>query len=158
MEQFSVNQIGIIRNSVKEVLVEVFPKYILALKGLEGFSHLNVFWWFSDFDDTQSRNTLETQSPYKGSPEIMGIFSTRSPIRPNPIALTAVQILHIDYDKGVIHIDYIDANHDTPVIDLKPYTPSLDKVDNPTVPKWCEHWPKSLEQSANFDWESQFNF
>lgn len=158
MEQFIVNQIGKVKIDDEGLRIEIFPKYKSALKELDDFSHVNVFWWFSDCDNEQARGILEAQSPYKGSPEVMGIFATRSPIRPNPVALTAAQILHIDHQNGVVHIAYIDANNDTPVIDLKPYTPSLDRVENPSVPQWCEHWPKSLEQSANFDWESQFNF
>lgn len=88
----------------------------------------------------------------------MGIFATRSPIRPNPIALSTVEIIHIDYQKGLIQIAYIDANDTTPVLDIKPYTPSLDRVETPGVPEWCCHWPKSLEQSASFAWEEEFNF
>ena len=88
----------------------------------------------------------------------MGVFATRSPIRPNPIALTTVEIIHLNYQKGLIQIAYIDANDNTPLIDIKPYTPSLDRVETPGVPEWCNHWPKSLEQSAYFTWEDEFNF
>ncbi len=158
MEQFTVNQIGKIKNNGGEITIELEQKYIPALKGLDGFSHLNVFWWFDDCDNEISRNSLEALSPYKGSPEVMGTFATRSPMRPNPLALTTVQILFIEPDMGIIHIPYIDANDNTPVIDLKPYTPSLDRIENPKVPEWCSHWPKSVEESANFDWASQFNF
>lgn len=45
-----------------------------------------------------------------------------------------------------------------PVLDIKPYTPSLDRVETPNVPEWCSEWPKSTEESGNFDWESVFNF
>ena len=89
---------------------------------------------------------------------MMGIFATRSPIRPNPIALTSVEVIHIDYQKGIIQIAYIDANDNTPILDLKPYTPSFDRVETPVVPGWYNHWPKSLEQSASFAWENEFNF
>lgn len=41
---------------------------------------------------------------------------------------------------------------------LKPYTPSFDRVQNPGTPDWCSHWPKSLEASASFEWENEFNF
>lgn len=85
-----------------------------------------------------------------------GVFSTRSPIRPNPIALTAVQVIHIDYEKGIVQIAYIDANDGSPVLDIKPYTPSLDRVENPDVPKWRGHWPKSIEESGSFDWKDEF--
>lgn len=158
MEQFSINQIGRVEIGEDGMCIKIFQQYKAALKELDSFSHVNVFWWFSECDDEHSRKVLIAQSPYKGSPEDMGIFATRSPLRPNPIALTVAQILYIDHENSVIHIAYIDANNDTPVVDLKPYTPSLDRIENPKVPAWCEHWPKSLEQSADFDWESQFNF
>lgn len=120
--------------------------------------HYNVIWWFSDFDHEETRNILETPQPYKKAPKVMGVFATRSPVLPNPIALTTVQVIHIDYQNGIIQIAYIDANDSTPVLDIKPYTPSLDRVETPSVPKWCCHWPKNLEDSGNYDWENEFNF
>ena len=88
----------------------------------------------------------------------MGVFATRSPERPNPIALTACEVLNIDYENGIITIPFIDAENDTPVLDIKPYTPSLDRVENPVVPQWCNTWPKSVESSGDFDWSEVFNF
>lgn len=158
MITFEVHSIGKILNNENSTIIEIEAKYIPALQALDGFSHINVIWWFSDFDDENARNVLETEQPYKKAPEKMGIFATRSPIRPNPIALTAVEIIRIDYQKGVIQIAYIDAHDNTPVLDIKPYTPSLDRVETPGVPEWCSHWPKSLEQSAYFEWENEFNF
>lgn len=110
------------------------------------------------FDIEDYRTILEAPKPYKKGPALMGIFSTRSPMRPNPIALSTVQVLNIDHEKGIIEIAYIDAHDGTPLIDIKPYTPSMDRVENPSVPKWCGHWPKSYEQSGDFDWQSEFNF
>lgn len=158
MQNFEVNPIGKISVREGEIFIELEPKYIPALQALDGFSHLNVIWWFSGFDNEEARNVFEVPQPYKTAPAVMGIFATRSPVRPNPIALTAVQVIHTDYEKGIIQIPYIDANDGTPVLDIKPYTPSLDRVENPGVPAWCVHWPKSLEQSGNFDWENEFNF
>jgi len=158
MQKFNVNPIGKISINKDGMFIKLERKYIPALKALNSFSHLNVIWWFSGFDNEETRNILETPQPYKNAPEVMGIFATRSPVRPNPIALTAVEIIHIDYENGTIQIAYIDANDNSPVLDIKPYTPSLDKVENPSVPEWCCHWPKSLEDSANFDWENEFNF
>lgn len=158
MTNFKVYPIGKIKNNKNGAFIEIEAKYIPAMEALGGFSHINVFWWFSNFDDEESRNTLQTPQPYKKAPVTMGIFATRSPIRPNPIALTAVEIMHIDYQKGIIQIAYIDADDNTPVLDIKPYTPSLDRIETPGMPKWCRHWPKSLEQSACFAWEDEFNF
>lgn len=158
MINYEVYPIGSIQNNENGTVIEIKPKYIPALKALDGFSHINVIWWFSDFDSKDARNTLDTPQPYKKAPAAMGIFATRSPIRPNPIALTAVEIISIDYQKGLIQIAYIDANDNTPVLDIKPYTPSFDRVETPGVPEWCGHWPKSLEQSGDFPWENEFNF
>lgn len=158
MSNYQVAPIGTININDQGMCIELDKKYIPALQALDGFSHLNVIWWFSDFDSEEMRNVLVTPQPYKNAPEKMGIFATRSPIRPNPSALTTVQILRIDYDNGIIQIAYIDANDGSPVLDIKPYTPSLDRVESPDVPEWCRHWPYSTEMSGDFNWENEFMF
>lgn len=158
MNNLAVQPIGKICSSENGTFIEVDKNYIPALQALDGFSHINVLWWFSDYDDEQSRSILQTEQPYKGAPEIMGIFATRSPVRPNPIALTAAEIIRIDFERGFIQVAFIDANDNTPVLDIKPYTPSFDRVEAPGVPAWCSQWPKSTEESGCFDWEKVFNF
>ena len=158
MQNFNVRTIGKIKENEEGMFIELEQKYIPALQELDGFSHLNIIWWFSDCDDEETRAFFEAPQPYKKAPETMGIFATRSPVRPNPLALTAVQVINIDYEKGIIQIAYIDANDGSPVLDIKPYTPSLDRVETPGVPEWCKHWPMSLEQSGCYDWEDEFNF
>ncbi len=158
MRNFKVNYIGKISVRKEGMFIELDPEYIPALQELAGFSHLNIIWWFSEFDSEEARSVLEVPKPYKNAPDIMGTFATRSPVRPNPIALTTVQIIHINYEKGSIQIPYIDAYDGSPLLDIKPYTPSLDRVENPGVPGWCSHWPKSIEESGNFDWDSEFTF
>jgi tRNA-Thr(GGU) m(6)t(6)A37 methyltransferase TsaA len=158
MQNFNVNSIGKISVNKEGMFIKLEQKYVPALQALNGFSHLNVIWWFSDFDTEEARNILETPKPYKKAPEVMGIFATRSPVRPNPIALTAVEIINIDYENGTIQIADIDANDNSPVLDIKPYTPGADRVESPDVPEWCCHWPMSLEESENFDWDKEYNF
>lgn len=133
-------------------------KYKDSLKGLEGFSHIQGIWWFDGCDNEIDNNQLITQKPYTEGPERLGTFATRSPARPNPIAITTWEIASIDYAKGIVKVYYIDALNGTPLLDIKPYTPSLDKVGNPTVPDWCKHWPKDLEGNRDFNWEKEFNF
>lgn len=158
MSTLKVNPIGEIRHNDKGTVLVIKEKLRPALKGLDGFGHINVLWWCDKFDTEEARSTMEVTSPYKKAPEVMGIFATRSPIRPNPIALTAVQVLGIDHEKGEIYLAYIDADDGTPVLDVKPYTPSIDRVEQPRVPGWCGHWPKSAEKSGDFDWNEEFNF
>lgn len=88
----------------------------------------------------------------------MGVFALRSPERPNPIAVSNADIAYVDEENGVVGLYYIDAFDGTQVIDLKPYTPSIDRIANPETPQWCSHWPKFYEESGDFDWEAEFNF
>ncbi len=158
MEDLKVKKIGIIRADEAGMRLELNQAYAPALTGIEGFSHLNILWWFSQCDNVPSRNQLVEHSPYKSAPAYMGTFATRSPERPNPIALSCVQVTYIDHQNAVIGLAYIDANDSTPVLDIKPYTPSLDRVENPAVPEWCADWPKCYEDSEKFNWDSVFNF
>ncbi len=101
---------------------------------------------------------MSEAKPYTKGPDTLGTFATRSPQRPNPIALSCTHVTYIDVDSGIIGLAYIDADDQSPVLDIKPYTPSLDRVEAPAVPAWCKHWPNNVETSGEFDWESEFNF
>ncbi len=158
MEEFYVKKIGVIRADGAGMRVELEKPYAAALTGIEGFGHLNILWWFSGCDNEGSRGRLTERSPYKNAPEILGTFATRSPERPNPIALSCAQVTYVDAANGVVGLAYIDAFDGSPVLDIKPYTPSLDRVENPSVPAWCANWPDCYEKSGDFDWGSVFNF
>ena len=95
---------------------------------------------------------------YQMNDAFLSQMATRSPVRPNPLALTTVKVISIDYKAGFIQIDDIDANNDTPLLDIKPYTPCTDRVETPGLPTWCSHWPKSMETTKDFDWVGEFNF
>lgn len=158
MQEYQLKPIGSVEANERGTFIKLAPEYIPGLLALDGFSHINVIWWFSDYAGQAERSILQTKQPYKGAPSVMGVFATRSPFRPNPIALTAAEIIHIDFDQGRIQVAFMDADNDTPVLDIKPYTPSLDRVESPGVPMWCSDWPNSTEQSGCFDWEQVFNF
>jgi tRNA (Thr-GGU) A37 N-methylase len=101
---------------------------------------------------------LSEAKPYTKGPDTLGTFATRSPQRPNPIALSCTHVTYIDVDSGIIGLAYIDADDQSPVLDIKPYTPSLDRVEAPAVPAWCKPWPNNVDTRGEFDWESEFNF
>lgn len=154
MVNLQINPIGKIKHENEESYIQLGPIHVSALEGLESFSHIQVLWWFSNSDNQESRTTLLEEKPYKNSPDTLGIFVTRSPRRPNPIALDTVQITYINKEKTIIGLTWIESFDNTPVLDIKPYTPSLDRVDSPLVPDWCSHWPKSYEESGDVDWEN----
>ncbi len=157
-EEMKLNEIGHAECANGEFKIVLDGDFKEGLKGLEGFSHLQVIWWFNGCDNDQDRSILTIEKPYSKGPGELGTFATRSPERPNPIAISVCQVKDIDYDKGEIRFDYFDAFTGTPILDLKPYQPSVDKVDKADVPDWCSHWPKSYETSGEFDWEKEFNF
>lgn len=53
---------------------------------------------------------------------------------------------------------HYDAEDGTPLVDLKPYTPSIDRIATPRVPAWCANWPNDVETSGQFDWGAVFRF
>lgn len=121
MNDYQLKPIGKVKNDHNGAFIELEPEYIPGLQALEGFSHINVVWWFSDCDNQSDRKILQTEQPYKNAPAVMGVFATRSPARPNPIALTTSEIISIDLNSGIIRLTFIDANDNTPVLDIKPY-------------------------------------
>lgn len=138
--------------------LSIQDQYREALKGIEGFSHMNVVWWGNHSDSSKQRSKLCVNKPYKKGPDTIGIFATRSNERPNPVLITTVTVTGVDCHKGIIEFPWIDAEAESPVIDIKPYQPCSDRVKNVKEPEWCSDWPNWLEESAEFDWESIFNF
>ncbi len=153
---FSVNPIGHVRVNGDDYVLEIDQAYRAALRALDGFSHVNVLWWCHHVDQAQFRAMTVAETPYRDGPEVVGIFATRSPARPNPIALTTAPILTVDMATGLVPIAYIDAEDGSPILDLKPYLPCTDRVRDPRCPDWCASWPQWYEDSAAFDWEAVF--
>jgi len=100
-----------------EGVLKILPEFAPGLKDIEGFSHLIVIW---EFDRSQGFELL-------GAPPCddrqHGVFATRSPRRPNPIALTTVQLLRRDGSE--LHVAGVDMLDGTPILDIKPYLSSI---------------------------------
>ncbi len=93
-----------------------------ALRGIEGYSHLWLLWQFSEAVRDNWSPTV--RPPRLGGNKRMGVFSTRSPFRPNPIGLSSVKIIAVELNttKGpVIEISGADLLDGTPIYDIKPY-------------------------------------
>ena len=144
MNDYMVHPIGKVRTSEEGTLIELEKEYIPALKGLEGFSHMNILWWFSCCDNEASRSVLTAGQPYKKGPAVMGTFATRSPERPNPIALTTAGIISLDKDRGIIQVTYMDCHDNTPILDIKPYTPALTGWKTPACLPGAHTGPAAL--------------
>lgn len=154
--RITISPVGYVRLGADGFTLAIEPPYRAALAGLAGFSHINVLWWSHLLDQPQYRQIVECDQPYRNSPARLGIFATRSPLRPNPILLSVAPVLRVDVESGRVALGYIDAEDGTPVLDVKPYHPCSDRVRDAHVPDWCKHWPQWFEDSAEFDWQAEF--
>jgi len=101
----------------EEGVLEILPEFEPGLADVEGFSHLFVIWTF----DRSEGYDLFGKSPTDDRPH--GVFATRSPRRPNPIALTVVELLGREgRNLRVRGLDMLDG---TPILDIKPYMSSI---------------------------------
>lgn len=156
--RYELRPIGRVDLSGETPVLRVDEPYRPALEGLSDFGHVVVLFWCHLVDTDEGRSLATCDRPYTKGPDRLGIFATRSEARPNPIGITPVSILRIDPAEGTIHVPYIDAVDSTPILDLKPYTPAIDRIRDARTPDWCAHWPACQEDSASFDWASEFTF
>ena len=105
------------------------PEYQVreAFRGLEGFTHIWLVWAFSQ--NVEAGWSPTVRPPRLGGNVRMGVFATRSPFRPNPIGLSCVELLAIDYDAPdgpALVVGGADLLDGTPIFDVKPYVPHAD--------------------------------
>jgi len=96
--------------------IEVFEEFEQGLQDIEGFSHIVVIFWFHQSEGY----TLLVKPP--GEDSLRGLFATRSPRRPCPLAMTVVQL--VARDGNTLRVKGLDAVDGTPLLDIKPYIPS----------------------------------
>jgi tRNA-Thr(GGU) m(6)t(6)A37 methyltransferase TsaA len=114
--------------------IEVDPAWAAALDGIEGFSHIWVVWWLDRFDAPPS--SVHVRPERREEMPLVGIFATRSPQRPNPIAMTPVRLLAREGNR--LRVQGLDAYEGTPVLDIKPYLCRGDLIPEATMPPWLE--------------------
>eukprot|EP01024_Parvocaulis_polyphysoides_P046999 TRINITY_DN44535_c0_g1_i1.p1 TRINITY_DN44535_c0_g1~~TRINITY_DN44535_c0_g1_i1.p1 ORF type:complete len:347 (+),score=42.15 TRINITY_DN44535_c0_g1_i1:15-1055(+) len=113
-----------------------------TLDGLSQFSHCWLIYLFHK-NTNLHKNLNDVGYTFKSKIKVprlqgekLGVFSTRSPHRPNPIGLSLVKILKIDVENGILVLSGLDLVNQTPIIDIKPYVPFADGDINAFVPKW----------------------
>lgn len=129
MNAATINFIGKIKTPYKTVaecpgqartengicLIELDPAMLPALKGLETGSRIQVLYWFDEADRTE----LQRIPKWSKTNEKLGVFSLRSPVRPNPIALSTIELLKIE--GNMLTVSALDCRDGTPLLDIKPY-------------------------------------
>ena len=146
MAEFILRQIGVVKKDGGGVRLEIESRYRPLFLGLERHSHINVLWWFSDNDSEEARAVTMVHPNHNLDLPLQGVFATRSPMRPNPIALTNARIEKLDAENCVIWLDKLDARDGSPVVDVKPYVPKLDRLDAVVCPNWPERPEKAEKQ------------
>ena len=143
MEKIILEPVGFVSSPVSERMDENWgevksriilrPEYAGALLGLEGFSHAIIVTYLHEAKYDKEKHLQRRPRNLKTMP-LLGIFSQRAKNRPNPIGITAVRILEVGND--YIEIKGLDAIDETPILDIKPYYPHYDKIEESKVPEW----------------------
>ena len=115
------------------------PEIIGALSGLENFSHAIIVTYLHEAHYEKDKH-LQRRPRNLATMPLTGILAQRAKNRPNPIGITAVKILNVNSDS--LEIRGLDAINGTPVLDIKPYYPHYDKVNDSTVPEWVDRLMK----------------
>ncbi|MCL4465962.1 MAG: tRNA (N6-threonylcarbamoyladenosine(37)-N6)-methyltransferase TrmO [Chloroflexi bacterium] len=118
---------------VAEVVVE--PALAGGLRGLEQFSHAVVVFYMHQAAFRPETDLLRRPRGREDLP-LTGSFAQRAKHRPNPIGITAVEIVSVA--DNALRVKGLDAVDGTPVLDVKPYFPHFDHVDNALLPRWVE--------------------
>ncbi|WP_440951396.1 tRNA (N6-threonylcarbamoyladenosine(37)-N6)-methyltransferase TrmO [Methanosphaerula subterraneus] len=117
-EKQDAPQQGRMSDTVSEIVID--EHYLPGLEDVETRSHLIVLSWF----DRADRTLLRATPPHRKIEH--GVFATRSPDRPNPVALSVVDLL--GRDGNMLRVRGLDALDGTPIVDIKPYSPDIDCV------------------------------
>lgn len=136
--------IGVVRNSINkmstgnwaqaESRIELNPELMPGLQGLADFSHAVVVFHLDQippFD--KSKQLLRQPRGMEHLPPV-GVFAQRTKFRPNPIGVTPVRLISIQ--GNVLTVTGLDAMEGTPVLDVKPFIPEFDSVENTKQAAW----------------------
>jgi len=144
-QEINIIPIGLVKSSVTELVdknwgnvtsrINLLPEYKGSLVGLEDFSHIIVITYLHQAKYTPSKHLQRRPRGMESMPKV-GIFSQRVKDRPNPIGVTAVEIINVGDD--YIEVRGLEAIDATPIIDIKPYYPHYDKIETPKIPQWVD--------------------
>ena len=101
------------KHKMQEATLEIFPEYCLGLTGIQDMDRLVVLYWLHQAD----REVLRVYPGGDRNKDMIGVFRNRSPLRPNPIGISLVELLEVGVND--LRVRGLDAIDGTPIIDLK---------------------------------------
>ena len=125
--------------------IEFKPEYEEGLKDLNGFSHVYLIYYFHKVSNPNLSVVPfndKTQTP-------RGVFSTRTPMHPNGLGLSVVELVKVE--ANVVTIKGVDILDGTPLIDIKPYIENFDKVEGEVKSGWMQSTPHEVAQKKSDD-------
>lgn len=146
MTKYNFNAIATVRSCYKEkfgiprqpglvaspAVIEISRDYSQdeAFRELEKFTHIWIIFVFHGVNNEKWKPTV--RPPRLGGNQRIGVFATRSMFRPNPIGLSVVELKSVERKEGKVLLnilggDFLDA---TPVLDIKPYIPYVDAIND----------------------------
>ncbi len=136
----TITPLGKARNSVDKPMlpgwrevesdVVIDERYADGLDGLEAYSHVIVLYWM----DQEKECHLKHHPQGRADIPFVGIFSCRCPQRPNRLAMSTVELR--SRNGNILRVKGLDIVNGTPILDIKPYTPQYDRVEQARVPDW----------------------
>jgi tRNA-Thr(GGU) m(6)t(6)A37 methyltransferase TsaA len=127
------------RNRTSQIIIEC--ELAEALKGISEFSHLFVLFWLNKIS-RREKKTLKVHPRGREDLPLLGIFATRTNLRPNPIGLTLAELVKVE--DNILTVRGLDAFDWTPVLDIKPFD-FWDTAKDAKVPRW---WTKLQEEKT----------
>lgn len=112
--------------------IEFDRAYEEGLKDLDGFSHLYLIYYFHKVKEPKLSVVPfndKTQTP-------RGVFSTRTPMHPNSLGLSVVELVSVE--GNIVTIKGVDVLDGTPLLDIKPYIENFDKVEGEVRSGWMQ--------------------
>ena len=142
MDSSNFDYIAKVKNEINDIAkmpilgvkseVSIQSKYLQALHGLEGYSHIIIIGYLHKINEKPSKKLITHPNGDTSLPK-QGLFALRGR-RPNLISFTVCKLLSIN--NVTIIVDKLDLLNETPIFDVKPYLPFYDSIENATMPKW----------------------
>lgn len=142
--EFKMRPIGHVKKTEDRTMIVLDKKYQPGLLGVDGYSHIYMIWWFDRNDTPEKRATLQVHPMGNRENPLTGVFGTRSPRRPNLIAMTLCKIVAVK--DNMIEIEKTDAFDGTPILDIKPFIPGYDSAEDAKMPDWLERARKKRQE------------
>jgi tRNA-Thr(GGU) m(6)t(6)A37 methyltransferase TsaA len=140
-----VEPIGVVKSPVTQTIdenwgnvlseIHLAPNLHLGLTGIDQFHYIIVVFHMHKASFDLKKDLIRRPQGRPDMPEV-GIFAQRAKHRPNSIGMTAVQLMKVD--GNVLIVKGLDAIDGTPILDIKPYYPAFDRIEEPRSPEWVE--------------------